>query len=114
MKKYVFLLFVIILLLFALNRQSAAYSDRCQKTIMLENINVVDLEDYINKHDFHILAVCAVNYCSDLKGTNLKNSVSIFRHEYLEYIKNNSSYEEYWDRYYKGFRIDKIVINSCY
>ena len=112
MKKLFIFLFLVTC--FSLNVYNAYSKNNCTEEIVLENVNSKDLLNYI--YDNHlidkIVRVCSSDLCSSINATQIESDLKSFVNKNIRYLTSISE-ERGLDADLKGFRIEKIIINSC-
>ncbi len=111
--KKLFISFILVMC-FSLNVFNASSKNNCSEEIILENVNSNDLLNYI--YDNHlldkILRVCSKDLCSSLNATQIESDIKTFVNKNIRYLFGIDE-EEGLNAQLKGFKIEKIVINSC-
>lgn len=111
MKKLIATLFLVSL---AINTYQAFNIKDCIKDINVKDLNSKNLLTYIKENDLmdKITQVCSNDICSKISLSSLEQDIKEFINRNLNYLKNKD--EDYsLEAELKGFRIDKILINSC-
>lgn len=111
MKKLITTLFLVCL---AMNTYQAFNIKDCIKDISVVDLNSKNLLTYIKDNDLmdKITQVCSHDMCSKISLSSLEQDIKEFINRNLNYLKSKD--EDYSiEAELKGFRIDKILINSC-
>lgn len=98
----------------AINTYQAFNIRDCIKDIHIGDLNSKDLLTYIKENELmnKITQVCSNDMCSKISFSSLEQDIKKFINHNLNYLKNKD--EDYsLEAELKGFRIDKILINSC-
>lgn len=111
MKKIITTIFLVCL---AVNTYNAFNMENCKKEIQFDNINSKNILSYIKENDLtnKIMKICSSDLCSDITIGNLEQDIKEFIKRNLDYL-NNKGNDTSLEAELKGFRIDKIFINSC-
>jgi hypothetical protein len=112
MKKYLFIL--IFLLCLSINSYNALNINKCTNEIKLDNVNSKNVIEYIteNNLDENITKICSTDICMNINPINLQRDIKSFIEKNISYLKNKDE-EISLNAELKGFKIDKIIINSC-
>lgn len=111
MKKLITTLFFACLVM---NTYQAFNIKDCIKDINIGDLNSKNLLTYIKENDLmdKITQVCSNEMCSKISISSLEQDIKEFINHNLNYLKSKD--EDYSiEAELKGFRIDKILINSC-
>ena len=99
---------------FSLNVFNAYSKTNCSEEIVLENVNSKDLLNYI--YDNHlidkILRVCSKDLCSSINATQIESDIKSFVNKNIRYLISFDE-EQGLNAQLKGFKVEKIIINSC-
>lgn len=103
----------IFLIGFALNTNAFNIND-CLEDIKTQNLNSKNLLSYIKENNLtdKIMEVCSEDVCTKLNFSTLEQSVKYFIQRNIDILKNKDI-ESALEAELKGFKIDKIQINSC-
>lgn len=103
----------IFLIGFALNTNAFNIND-CLEYIKTQNLNSKNLLSYIKENNLtdKIMEVCSEDVCTKLNFSTLEQSVKYFIQRNIDILKNKDI-ESALEAELKGFKIDKIQINSC-
>ena len=98
---------------FAMHTNAFNIND-CLEDIQLENLNSKNLLSYIKENNLadKIMEVCSDDICTKLNFSELEQSVKYFIKRNIDFLKNKDI-ESAIEAELKGFKIDKISINSC-
>lgn len=104
----------LLLLCVAIHTIDAFNIQNCMKEIMPNNLNSKNLLDFIQENNLHdkVMQICSSDICSNINIANLERDIKDFINRNLNYLKNKDG-EQSLEAELKGFRIDKIFINSC-
>ena len=103
----------IFLIGFAMNT-NAFNINECLKYIQTQNLNSKNLLSYIKENNLadKIMEVCSEDICTKLNFSSLEQSIKYFIQRNIDILKNKDI-EAAIEAELKGFKIDKIQINSC-
>lgn len=111
MKKMITALFLVC---FAIHSYQAFNIKECLQEFQLEDLNSKKLLSYIKENNISdkIAEVCSNDICHKVSFSNLEQDIKDFIKQNIEYLKKKN--EDYsLEAELKGFKIDKIIINSC-
>ena len=107
MKKYVFMLGIIMMSLLVLSIKPS-YG---MEVINTKEVNVysTDFLSYVKENNLHnIKRICVEEYCDTLRGSSISKSFERFMKNYKEYLIDKVGEEQAIASYVKGFVITKI------
>lgn len=112
MKK--FILIGIFLVCLSLNTYNAFNINNCTNEMKINDLNSKNLLNYITENNLKdkILKVCSMDICTSLNASNLETDIKDFINRNLNYLKGKDN-DLALEAELKGFKIDKIIINSC-
>ncbi len=108
MKKYIFLMGIILLALIIVSIEPTYGLVKSSKNLL---VNSNDLLDYIeDNHIQNIQKVCSYDFCDYLRSVNVKEAIEIFKEKYHEYLKMQTDEETAFSTIIKGFPITEIQV----
>jgi hypothetical protein len=112
MKKY--LIILIFLICLSINTYNAFNINECTNELKLSNLNSKNALEYIKENDLtdKIIKICSSNICMKINSATLERDINNFNAENINYLKNKDE-EAAINAGLKGFKIEKIIINSC-
>ena len=112
LKKWFVLGLILLSITFSFYTISA--KEKCLNEINLDNLNSKNLINYIldNKLGDKIKKICSKDICTEVYFTTLESDIKKFITTELNYLKkiNNDLAIE---AELKGFKVDRIILNSC-
>ncbi len=108
------IMITIFLICFAINTYQAFNINNCIEDIKVKDLNSKDLLHYIKENNLSdkLMQVCSSDICSNINLANLERDIKDFISRNLNYLKNKDK-EHSLEAELKGFRIEKLLINSC-
>lgn len=104
----------LLILCFSSNMIKALNKKNCLEEIILESVNSKELLNYIYDNNLldKIVKVCSSDMCSNIDATKLETEINNFINKNIKYLTSINE-ENGINASLKGFKIDKIIINSC-
>ncbi len=111
MKKVIIAIFLFCL---ALNTYNAFNRNNCIDELKVNDLNSKNLLMYIKENNLEdkIVKVCSANICTTLNGPNLENNIKNFINKNLSYLSGKDEGIAL-EAELKGFRVERILFNSC-
>lgn len=111
--KKLFISFILIAC-FSLSNLEAYSKDKCLEEIYLEEVNSNDILSYIYENDLldKIIRICSKDICSSINATQIESDIKEFVTKNIRYLKGINE-EVGLNADLKGFKIEKIILNSC-
>jgi hypothetical protein len=112
MKKYFIILIFLVCL--SINTYNAYNIDKCTNEIKTTSLNSKNILKYLkeNELDNKITKICSTDICMKINSANLERDINSFKEKYITYLKNKNE-EASFEAELKGFKISKIIINTC-
>ena len=109
MRKYIFLLGIVMLCLLIVQIQPS-YGLEMSKEVPL-NVSSKDFLKVVEEQNIQNIAkICTDDFCDYLRGLNIEDSFSLFVQKYQDYLTEIYSEERALEVVLKGFPITKIEI----
>ncbi len=111
MKKIITTFFLVC---FAWNTYNAFNMENCTKEININHLNSKNILSYIKENNLtnKIMKICSNDICSDINIQNIEQDIKEFIKRNLKYLESKDK-DTSLEAELKGFRIDKILVNSC-
>ncbi len=109
-------LFVVAILLisFGIKELQAYNINDCLEETVVNHLNSKNLLTFIKENDLigKIQKVCSEEVCSNLNMVTLEQDIKNFIKQHLNYLRVKDN-ENALEAELKGFKIEKIIFNSC-
>ncbi len=104
----------ILFICLAINSYNAFNMENCKKEIQFNNLNSKNILSYLKENELtnKIIKICSNDLCSDVSIGSIEQDIKEFIKRNLDYL-NAKDKDTSLEAELKGFRIDKILINSC-
>lgn len=112
MKKIVILLLFLVCL--SINSYKAYTIEHCYSEIIPKNLNSKHVVNYLKEVNIatKMNKICSQNICETINPSNLERDIKNFVDKNIQYLKTKDE-KSSLDAELKGFKITKIILNSC-
>ena len=111
MRKYIFLMGIILLSLIVVSIEPTYGLEEENQNLTFQNSN--DLFDTILKEKTtNISMICSYDYCDSFHSEHLEKGIENYKKNYLEYLKTKTTEENAISTVLKGFPITKIIFDE--
>ena len=104
----------ILLVSFGFSELQAFNINDCLEETVINNLNSKNLLTFIKENDLigKIQKVCSEDICSNLNMVTLEQDIKNFIKQNLNYLREKDN-DLALEAELKGFKIDKVIMNSC-
>lgn len=112
MKKY--LILFIFLICLSINTYNAFNKNNCINEIKIETLNSKNVLEYIQQNNLvdKIYKICSTDICVTINPSNIERDIKSFTEKNINYLRSKNEVAAL-NAELKGFKIDKIIVESC-